>query len=86
MEDWTEWLEAKHAELENQKILEGANVVAQQYENHEVHLAIHGAMLAELWEWPQGQLLAQHMAQHEAMFAPENQVTPPEEQNLPANA
>lgn len=85
-QDWMEWLEAKHAELENQKILEWANVVAQQYENHEIHLAIHGAMLAELWEWPQSQLLAQHMAQHEAMFAPENQVTPPGEQILPANA
>ena len=86
MQDWTEWLEAKHAELENQKIIEWANIVAQQYENHEIHLAIHGAMLAELWEWPQSQLLAQHMAQHEAMFAPENQMAPAGEDILPPNA
>jgi len=87
-EDWEEGLEAKHAELENQKLLEWANIVAQQAENHEIHLAIHGAMLWEIWEWPQSQLLIQHMQQHEAMFAPENQVTPQEEliPSLPANA
>ena len=84
MEDWMEWLEAKQAELENQKLIEWANIVAQQSENHEIHLAIHGAMLGEIGKWPQTQLLIQHMQQHEAIFAPQNQMTP-EENPLPAN-
>ena len=81
-QDWEEWLEAKQAELENMKLLEWANIVAQQYENHEIHLAVHGSLLWEIWEWAQSQLLIQHMQQHEAMFAPENQMTPPEWQSI----
>lgn len=69
-EDWEEWLEAKQAELENQKLVEWANIVAQEPENHEVHLAIHWAMLKSLWNSPQAQLLIQHMSQHQAMFDP----------------
>jgi hypothetical protein len=36
-----EALEAKQAELENQKLLEQVEVFAQESENHEIHLAIH---------------------------------------------
>lgn len=73
MEDSIEWMEAKQAELENKKILEWANIVAQAPENHEIHLAVHASLLQQIKWTPQEQLLVQHMLQHEAMFAPENQ-------------
>ena len=85
-EDGMEWLESKQAELENKKLIEWANIVAQQPENHEIHLAIHGAMLGELGESAQSELLIRHMQQHEAMFAPENQMAPQQPNpQLPTN-
>jgi len=72
-QDWVDWLESKQAELEDQKLVWWVNVVAQQGEKHEIHLAIHGALLKSMWQSQQTQLLVQHMQQHEAMLNPQGQ-------------
>lgn len=73
--DWMEALEWKQAELENQKLLQGVEVFAQESENHQIHLAIHSQSL----EWikenePWAQLLIRHMEEHKSFFDPNNEV------------
>lgn len=46
--DGTDALEVKQAELETMKLLQGIPVAAQEGENHEIHMAIHGKTLQSL--------------------------------------
>jgi len=67
-QDWEDWLESKQAQLENDKLMNWIQIVPQNWENHEIHLAIHWALLKKIWQWSQSQLLMQHMQQHEALM------------------
>ena len=81
-EDWQEWLESSQAELENQKLVEWLRIVPQEWEMHDVHMAIHGAFLEQIWEKPEAQALIVHMEQHQAMMQQSQQV-PPEQPSQP---
>ena len=75
-------LEVKQAELETMKLLEGIPVAAQQWENHEIHNAIHGKALQSLDKSdPRAEALRKHMLQHEAMVNPQAQL--PGETEIP---
>lgn len=68
--DGIDGLEAKQAELENQKLINGIVIVPQDGENHEIHMAVHGSALQGLDpNSPQAQALMQHAQSHEAMVS-----------------
>lgn len=75
-------LEVKQAELETMKLLEGIPVAAQQWENHEIHMAIHGKALQSLDKSdPRAEAIRKHSLQHEAMMNPQAQL--PGESEIP---
>ena len=68
--DWVEWLESSQAELENKKMMNWYPISVQEWENHEIHLAIHGAILNSVKDMPQiASLIMTHMQQHESLLA-----------------
>lgn len=68
-QDWIDGLEAKQADLETQKLLNGVPISPQEWENHSVHLAIHTAALQNFKEWdPRAELLMNHCRETEALL------------------
>ena len=68
-QDWVDGLEAKQAELETQKLLNGVPISPQEWENHQVHLAIHTAALQNFKQWdPRAELLMNHCMETEALL------------------
>lgn len=75
--DNEEWLEAKQAELENKKMVDWLELVPQNGENHEIHMAIHSQLLQSLWQnaWQHPNIIT-HLQQHESMLNQDQQVWP----------
>jgi hypothetical protein len=82
-ESWIEWLERNQAELENKKILQWAQIAVQQHENHQIHLAIHWAVLKQVKDNPElAMVIENHMLQHESLLWWSERVEPPKQQNI----
>lgn len=82
-ESWIEWLEASQAELENKKIIQWMQIAVQQWENHQIHLAVHWAVLKAIADNPELAMIMQnHMMQHESMLWWNERIQMPEEQNI----
>ena len=82
-EGWIEWLEASQAELENKKIIQWMQIAVQQWENHQIHLAVHWAVLKSIADNPELAMIMQnHMMQHESMLWWNEKIQMPEQQNI----